>query len=343
MMTQNSEKSKAPVSFLSGVVAPHEDGQRLDRWCKKNWPDVPHGLLQKASRKGDLRLDGARAKPETRIAAGQTITLRGASGQGQKPAGTKPRQLDPRTQEQMRRMILHTTPKLFVLDKPAGLAVQGGSGQSRHLDGMLGALQGDAPERPKLVHRLDRDTSGVLLVARDTPTATALTRAFKEKTVQKVYWALVLRVPAKSRGKITLPMAKGSFGDEKEKMMVTEDGLPAETHYRVIAECEYLGMAHAWVELLPITGRTHQLRVHMEAIGHPILGDVKYGGGGTLRPGLPQQLHLHARRIVMEKGAAGNLPALDVKASLPTHFRESMTAMGLKHDDDGVSLLEIGL
>lgn len=344
----NEPKTPASTSVpsLSGVILPHEDGQRLDRWCKKHWPDVPHGLLQKSARKGALRLDGTRAKPDTRVVAGQAVTLRGTSGGANKPATISTERPGGKTEEQMRRMVILVEPQLYVLNKPAGIAVQGGSGQSHHIDGMLDALQGNAPERPKLVHRLDRDTSGVLLIARDGHSATALTKAFAKKDVQKVYWAIVLGTPKKSRGKITLTMAKGAVGDDKEKMMImseAEGGMVAETHYRVIGTRDYLGMPHSWVELMPVTGRTHQLRVHMQAIGHPILGDVKYGGPGVIRPGLAPQMHLHARRLIMGYGVATNIDGIDVKAPLSEHFRDSLKKMGFPKDDDGVSLVEVGL
>ena len=332
-----------------GYVEQAEDGMRLDRWAKRHWPDVPHGLLQKSARKGLLRLDGKRAGPESRIEKGQEVSLRGAVVQKEPAEREKtPYKLDAKAEKLMQDMILHQRPQLFVLNKPPGLAVQGGSGQKAHVDGMLEALQGHAPERPKLVHRLDRDTSGVLLIARDTPTAATLTKAFKEHTIQKVYWALVLGWPKKSRGKIELPLAKGTESGEKEKMLVDEEnGLPAETHYRVVARTEYLDMPYAWVELLPISGRTHQLRVHLQAIGHPIVGDVKYGGKGVVRPGLASQLHLHARRLVMiedeDLPLKSRLGDLDVFAPLPQHFKEALEAFGFPKDDDGVSLLEVGL
>ncbi len=322
-------------------VSDADDGARLDRFCKRIWPDVPHGLLQKSSRKGLLRVDGKRAKPETRVESGQMVQLRGANVQS-----TAERQKLAMTPEQitaLRHRILLEREQLLVLNKPAGLAVQGGSGTERHLDGMLDALQGPYAERPKLVHRLDRDTSGVLLLARDAKNAAILTKAFAAREVQKVYWALVLGAPKQPRAEIDRPLIKGREGNERERMVVDhENGLPAQTHYRVIERVEGPnGETLSWLELMPITGRTHQLRAHLLSIGHPIVGDGKYGGPRAHVEGLSPLMHLHARRLIMDN--VPGLAAIDVKAPLPDHMRESWEALGFPKDDLGVSLIEVGL
>lgn len=338
-MTEDSGKTFPNDRALRVTEA--DDGARLDRVCKRHWPDVPQGLLQKSSRKGMLRLDGKRAKPETRVEAGQTIQLRGAIQQS-----VEERQKLAMTPEQvtaLRHRILLEREQLIILNKPSGLAVQGGSGTERHLDGMLEALQGPYPERPKLVHRLDRDTSGVLVLARDTKSAAVLTKAFAGREVQKVYWALVLGSPKLARAEIDKPLIKGREGNERERMIVDfDEGQPAQTQYRVVERVlGPNGESLSWLELMPITGRTHQLRAHLLAIGHPIVGDKKYGGPRVHVDGLPATMHLHARRLLLD-GVPGLAP-IDVKAPLPDHMKESWEILGLPKDDLGVSLIEVGL
>ncbi len=320
-------------------VGMNDDGARLDRFCKRHWPDVPHGLVQKSARKGLLRVDGRKVQPDARVSAGQIVTLRGATEQTR--VARAPLRMTPQEVLKLQHRILHDREAFLVIDKPAGLAVQGGSGTEKHLDGMLDALQGPYAERPKLVHRLDRDTSGVLLLARNAKSAATLSKAFAGRDVHKVYWALVLGWPTKPRGVIDIALSKGREGNAMERMLADEDGLPAETHYRVIERVMGPGeQKMAWLELMPVTGRTHQLRAHLLAINHPIFGDGKYGG---IRPGvtgLTQQLHLHARRLVAE---FPGMAKLDVKAPLPPHMQESWEILGWPKDDLGVSLLEVGV
>jgi len=212
-----------------------------------------------------------------------------------------------------------------VLNKPTGLATQGGTKTTQHVDGLLDGLQYDNEGRPKLVHRLDKDTSGALLVARTSRAAAFFAKAFSGRTARKVYWALVVDVPSIEDGMIELPIAKQP-GTGGEKMHVDEaEGAPARTRYRVI---ERAGNRAAWVELQPFTGRTHQLRVHMAAIGHPIVGDGKYGGAAAfLTGGISRKMHLHARRIKVDHPDGGSI---DVTAELPTHFAESLKQLGFE-------------
>lgn len=220
-------------------------------------------------------------------------------------------------------MVIHQDPAAFVLNKPPGLATQGGTKTTAHVDGLLDALQFDAEGRPKLVHRLDKDTSGALLVARTSRAAAFFSKAFSGRSAKKVYWALVVGVPSIDDGTINLPIAKQP-GTGGEKMHVDEEnGQPARSRYRVI---ERAGNRACWVELQPFTGRTHQLRVHMAAIGHPIVGDGKYGGPAAfLTGGISRKMHLHARRIRVDHPDGG---AIDVTAELPTHFAESLAGLG---------------
>jgi 23S rRNA pseudouridine955/2504/2580 synthase len=302
-----------------------DDGIRLDRWFRRHLPDTSFNTVSRWARTGQLRLDGARVGPGDRIAAGQQIRVPPA----EKPAPETARQapvrapLDPAQVEFAQAMVIHRDAQAIVLNKPPGLATQGGTKTKDHVDGLLDALAFDLDARPKLVHRLDKDTSGALLLARTARAAAYFSKHFSGRSARKTYWALVVGVPDIADGLIDLPLAKqpGSGG---EKMHVDEEnGQPARSRYRVI---ERAGNRAAWVELQPHTGRTHQLRVHMAAIGHPIVGDGKYGGQEAfLTGGVSRKMHLHARRIRIDHADGGKL---DVTADLPPHIAESMAMLG---------------
>jgi len=306
------------------IVAPDDDDIRLDRWFKRHLPDTSFTTVAKWARTGQLRVDGARAAPGDRIAAGQT--LRFPPPEPVPVAGKPKRERPPLTDDEIafaRELVIHQDAQAFVLNKPPGLATQGGTKTLQHVDGLLDALQFDNEGRPKLVHRLDKDTSGALLVARTSRAAAFFAKAFSGRTAKKVYWALVVGVPSIEDGMIELPIAKQP-GTGGEKMHVDEaEGQPARSRYRVI---ERAGNRAAWVELQPFTGRTHQLRVHMAAIGHPIVGDGKYGGPEAfLTGGISRKMHLHSRRIAVDHPDGGKI---DVEAELPTHFAESLSGLG---------------
>ncbi|CAM3172159.1 Pseudouridine synthase [Sphingomonas antarctica] len=306
------------------TVAADDDGIRLDRWFKRHLPEASFNLVSRWARTGQLRVDGARAGPGDRIAAGQVLRVPPIEPEVKERA--KPERLKlaltPDEMDFMRHMVIHKDASAIVLNKPPGLATQGGSGTIEHVDGLLDAFD-EGAGRPKLVHRLDKDTSGVLLVARSAKAAAFFAKGFSSRTARKVYWAIVMGVPEVHDGLIDLPIAKqpGSGG---EKMHVDEkEGAAARTRYRVI---ERAGNRAAWVELQPMTGRTHQLRVHMAAIGHPIVGDGKYGGRDAFLTGtVSRKMHLHARRLRIDHPDG---PPLDVTAKLPTHFAESMDDLG---------------
>lgn len=283
-----------------------EEGIRLDRWFKRHMPQVTHGLLEKSLRKGVVRLDGKKADSATRITQGQKLTIpdewKNLPEDENPRAAKKPVEVSDRTIKDLEQMILFEDKHMLVLNKPAGLAVQGGTGQKESVDEIMKAraikLKQDPP---RLVHRLDRDTSGVLVMGKTANAAAELAQAFARKQAEKYYWALVLRVPNIESGKIDMPLVKRAIGKDSryEKVQSDEDdGKAAVTHYQVM---DRAGQKLAWVELIPITGRTHQLRVHMAGIGHPILGDGKYGGSEAFFEGdsIPKKLHLHARRLVV--------------------------------------------
>jgi 23S rRNA pseudouridine955/2504/2580 synthase len=260
-----------------------DDGIRLDRWFKRHLPETSFTTVAKWARTGQLRVDGSRATPGDRIKAGQTLRVPPPEPVIEDtPDAPRPRRERPPLSEDQiayaREMVIHKDLQALVLNKPPGLATQGGTKTSEHVDGLLDALQYDAEGRPKLVHRLDKDTSGALLVARTSRAAAFFAKAFSGRTARKVYWALVVGVPSIDDGMVDLPIGKQP-GTGGEKMHVDEEnGQAARSRYRVI---ERAGNRCAWVELQPFTGRTHQLRVHMAAIGHPIVGDGKYGGAAA--------------------------------------------------------------
>jgi 23S rRNA pseudouridine955/2504/2580 synthase len=307
------------------TVGPDDDDIRLDRWFKRHLPDISFAQVSRWARTGQLRVDGKRATPGDRIAAGQAIRVPPAEPPA--PAAAKPkRERPPLSDDQIafaQELLIHRDPQALVINKPPGLATQGGTKTHEHVDGLLDALQFEGDSRPKLVHRLDKDTSGALLLARTSRAAAFFGKSFSSRTARKVYWALIVGVPSIEDGFVDLPLAKQP-GTGGEKMHVDEkEGSPARTRYRVI---ERAGNRAAWVELQPFTGRTHQLRVHMAAIGHPIVGDGKYGGQDAfLTGGISRKMHLHARRIRIDHPDGGQI---DVTAELPAHFAESLDTLG---------------
>jgi 23S rRNA pseudouridine955/2504/2580 synthase len=312
-----------PRSF---TVTEDDDGIRLDRWFKRHSPDVSFNMVSRWARTGALRVNGKRATPGDRIEAGQTIQFPPADASPAR-TGRPERQRDPLTAEEeelVREMVIYEDPTAFVLNKPPGLATQGGTKTHQHLDRLLDGLEDDAGNRPKLVHRLDKDTSGALLVAKTARSAGHFAKSFSSRTARKVYWALIVGVPSLDEGLIDAPLAKQP-GTGGEKMHIDEEnGSPARTRWRVI---DRAGNRAAWVELQPLTGRTHQLRAHMAAIGHPIVGDAKYGGSEAfLTGGISRKMHLHARRIRID-GLNG---VIDVTADLPPHIAETLGTLGFE-------------
>ncbi|WP_228275101.1 RluA family pseudouridine synthase [Stakelama tenebrarum] len=305
------------------TVSVDDDGIRLDRWFKRHMPEASFNIVSRWARTGQLRVDGARAAPGDRIEAGQVIRVPPA--EPEKPAKKKSSRppLTPEQTEFVQSLVLHRDAQAIVINKPPGLATQGGTKTHEHVDALLDGLTFDLESRPKLVHRLDKDTSGALLLARTARAAAYFSKHFSGRSARKVYWALVIGVPDIDDGIIDLPLAKQP-GTGGEKMHVDEaEGQPARSRYRVI---ERAGNRAAWVELQPFTGRTHQLRVHMAAIGHPIIGDGKYGGQDAfLTGGVSRKMHLHARRIRIDHPDGGKI---DVTAPLPQHFAETLDTLG---------------
>lgn len=336
------------------TVTEDEAGLRVDRWFRRRYPTLALSHLAKICRKGEVRVDGKRVETSTRLEEGQKVRVPPLANEAAAaPAVWRARPEDARA---LRQMTLFEDKDVLVLNKPYGLAVQGGSGTTHHIDGMLESLaRGDA--RPVLVHRLDRDTSGVLLIAKSRRMAADLGEIFRSRQAKKIYWALVEGVPKPAQGRISLYLAKGAgMGDDRaagrrkpagsptdarEKMRVARhgeaDAQHSLTYYAIV---DKVAPRCAWLSMKPLTGRTHQLRAHAEAIGHPIFGDPKYGHRPedevrrrdplrAIPDGLERKLHLLARRLVLPHPKGG---LIDVAAPLPEHMRRSWEMFGFDID-----------
>ena len=318
---------------MSGVetrpVLAGDSDIRLDRWFKRHFPALKHGRLEKMLRTGQIRVDGGRVKASTRLEEGQMIRIPPMPGDDQAARPAERSEISADDSAWIKSLVLHSDRELIALNKPPGIAVQGGRKVARHIDGLLGALEENDEGRPKLVHRLDRDTSGVLLIARRADVAAVLGEIFHSRRAQKTYWALVAGVPRPREGMINAPLAKKAGHLGREKMVVDlEAGKSATTDYEVI---ENAARRAAWLALHPHTGRTHQLRVHCAAIGTPILGDGKYGGAESRLDGVPgsDKLHLHARAITFPHPSGGELT---ITAPLPAVMKKTWDFLGFDLD-----------
>ncbi|ARJ68912.1 RluA family pseudouridine synthase [Paracoccus contaminans] len=338
---------------MSGVqiirVGAEEGEQRLDRWLRRRFPQLNQIAVEKMCRKGELRVDGARVKPAARIIAGQDIRIPPLPDSAPVPAAPRPalRETDA---QMIQSAVLWKDDHVIALNKPPGLPSQGGSGQGeRHVDGLSAALMFGYKERPKLVHRLDKDTSGVLLLARTDRVARRLSESFRARTTRKIYWAAVAGVPSPRMGTVRFGLVKApghGRGGEGERMMAihpakvdqTEGARRATTDYAVL---DSLGTRVSWAALVPITGRTHQLRAHMAELGHPIIGDGKYGGSGQENLGdgwgaqlggeISRKLHLHARSISFDHPVTGK--RITLTAPLPDHMARTWQTLGWHEND----------
>lgn len=307
-------------------VDPGEDGVRLDRWFKRRWPHLNHIHLQKLTRSGQIRVDGARARPDTRLAAGAQVRVPPLPDA---PPVRAKGELNPRDAAFIKSLVIYEDEDVLALNKPSGLAVQGGTKTSRHVDGLLSAW-GEGLNRPRLVHRLDRDTSGVLVLGKSPQAAAQLAGAFAKRRAQKIYWAIVTGFPKPGDGTIDRSLAKQGMGDRELMMPADLNDPRAET-----AETEYVTLARAgpraaWMALWPHTGRTHQLRAHMLFLGHPIVGDPKYNtdASRTLSEGL--KLQLHARRLVLPHPTRGTL---SLEAPISKELRAGFERFGFDEQE----------
>lgn len=306
---------------MSGVeikkVKPEDDGMRLNRWFLKYYPDLPLGRFQKLLRTKQIKVDGRRGEASLKLTAGQEIRIPPLNEEMLERRRDAVLQKD---RDFIRSLVIYKDDNIIALNKPSGLAVQGGTNTGRHIDGMLEALCFDKPEKPRLVHRIDKDTGGILLLARDRKQADLLTKAFREHTLQKTYLALTAPAPAADNGEINAPLEKTG-----EKVRITPEGKPSHTRYRVL---DRVGDKFALIAAEPLTGRTHQIRAHLEYIGAPIVGDNKYFKGEKREKFslLTDKLHLHAYKIDLSSLYNKKLV---ITAPLPEYFRNDMNNVGI--------------
>ena len=321
---------------MSGVqqrqVESDEDGMRLDRWFAHHFPQLGFGRLQKLIRNGEVKVDKAKVTTSTRLSPGQVVRIPPIDD----PDTVKPVKVNDEDARLIAEMILYEDDDIYVLNKPHGLAVQGGTGTKRHLDGMLKSLPNKKGEPPRLVHRLDRDTSGCLIVAKTKAAASHFGAVFRSRSARKIYWAIVAGNPHPPQGEISCFLARQST-DDGEQMIVVKNGTPGAQHsMSYYSTTDTASRRFAWVTLKPVTGRTHQLRVHMAQLGTPIIGDPRYFNIENWQgaPGLSYGLHLHARRIAIP---LRNGQRLDISAPLPPHMRHSFETLGFDPDRYDVS------
>ena len=343
---------------MSGVqmieVAEGDQDQRLDRWLRRQFPHVSQGRIEKMCRKGDLRVDGGRVKSSTRVEVGQIVRVPPIPHPDQIVAQPKT-SISDADMKMIQSCVIYRDDHLIAINKPPGLASQGGSKINRHVDMLSEGLKFGMEERPKLIHRLDRDTSGVLVLARTRLAAAELTKAMRHHGTRKIYWAIVAGVPHPKMGTIKYGLKKAFGGGhgEGEKMICihprdvdkTEGAKRATSDYAVLNP---LAQRAAWMALVPITGRTHQLRAHMAEMGHPIIGDGKYGGSGQENEGdgwgsqlggdISKKLHLHARSLTIEHPFTKNM--LHLTAPLPEHMQQTWDTFGWTPEDVAVDPFE---
>ncbi|RMD48327.1 MAG: RluA family pseudouridine synthase [Alphaproteobacteria bacterium] len=339
------------VSYIE--IGPEDAGRRLDRFLRERFPGLGQGRIERMCRRGELRLDGARVRASTRLEAGARLRIPPLPPEAREPARARPaaptagRGLTEADAEMIRSCVLWQDRHIIAINKPPGLPSQGGSGQGgRHVDALVAALAEPGQDKPRLVHRLDKDTSGVMLLARTGSAARRLSEALRSRAVRKIYWALVVGVPRPRMGTVRWgllrPEGRGP-GHERvqlvhpERVASTPGARRATSDYAVI---DAAGRRAAWVALVPVTGRTHQLRAHMAAIGHPIVGDTRYGGVDLTGEGhareailggeISRKLHLHARSITFPHPGTGRMVTL--KAPLPDHMARSFALLGFDPD-----------
>jgi 23S rRNA pseudouridine955/2504/2580 synthase len=317
--------SKSGQGVQTATVTRDEGGMRLDRFFEARYPGLSYSHIQRIIRKGEVRVNGKRAQPKDRLEPGQAVRIPPLKIEPPKPRDDA--SADQKDRAFLKSITLHEDDDVLVLNKPMGLAVQGGSGTYRHVDGMLASMRSRDGQRPRLVHRLDKDTSGCLLVAKSRFAASALSKTFRSRSARKIYWALVAGVPRPKQGRVSAFLAKEEREDESLMRIARhgEEGAShAVTYYAVV---ETAAQKLAWLSLKPVTGRTHQLRAHMQHIGHPIVGDEKYFRieNWELPGGMQNRLHLLARRIAVPHPRGG---VIDVTAPLPPHMQQTWNLLG---------------
>jgi 23S rRNA pseudouridine955/2504/2580 synthase len=329
--TKAQARAEAQETLATGVqtlvVEQDEADMRVDRFLVARFPQLAFTHIQRIVRKGELRIDGRRAKPNERLEPGQKVRLPPLKLDQPRPVARSAAK-DQDDRDFLKSITLYEDKDVLIINKPMGLAVQGGSGTKRHVDGLLESMRDAEGQKPRLVHRLDKDTAGCLVIAKTRFAASTMAKSFRSRTTRKIYWALVAGVPRVKQGRISTYLAKeGDEGDARMRVAHhgDEGASHALTYYAVI---DTAGQKLAWVSLKPVTGRTHQLRAHTAHIGHPIVGDPKYFDieNWELPGGIQNKLHLLARRIVIAHPRTGK--PIDVTAPLPPHIQQSFNLLG---------------
>lgn len=313
------------------TVEEKDDGARVDRWFARYYPDLKNGQLQRLLRGKNIKVNGAKATADQRLKTGDVLRVPPLDVSEK---SNLPRHLTKSDIDFMQSLVIYKDEDVIALNKPSGIAVQGGSGQTRHIDGMLDALRFEKDEKPRLVHRLDKDTSGILLLGRNAKAAGKLAESFASRDAQKIYWALVYGKPKLTTGKVNAPLSKMSGEGGGELMRVdTENGQKAQTLYRVV---DSLAKKASWLEMMPLSGRTHQLRVHAMVLNTPIVGDPKYFDKTREKMGLKDEnkLHLHARAIKIPHPTKG---MLEIYAKIPQHIKNSFDFLSFDEKQAGHS------
>ncbi|MGO4573698.1 RluA family pseudouridine synthase [Microvirga sp. 2TAF3] len=330
--TRAQAKAAAQETLATGVqtlvVEPDEADMRIDRFLVARFPQLAFTHIQRIVRKGELRVDGKRAKPNERLVAGQKVRVPPLKLDQPRPVARSSAK-DQDDRDFLKSITLYEDKDVLVINKPMGLAVQGGSGTTRHVDGLLEALRDDEGQKPRLVHRLDKDTAGCLVIAKTRFAASTLAKSFRSRTTRKIYWALVAGVPRVRQGRISTYLAKEEGGEGDSRMKVARHGDEGASHaLTYYATVDTAAHKLAWLSLKPVTGRTHQLRAHAAHIGHPIVGDPKYFDieNWELPGGIQNKLHLLARRIVIAHPRTGK--PIDITAPLPPHMQQSFNLLG---------------
>ena len=324
------DKKSLGINMNKTLVSELDAGLRLDKWIRNNFSNVTQSFIEKQLRTGKIKLNGEKAKASSRVDKGDEITVIDSSISNKKEqvSAVQPRVLDRKLAFQIKDSILYIDDNIIVINKPTGLSVQGGTGLTQHIDGLLDELTFDHVERPRLVHRLDKDTSGVMVLGRSRQFSSRLSQLFRDHKIRKAYWAVVKSGPRKNRGTIDLNIKKGIVTN-KEKMVPSVDGQKSVTRYRVI---QRFGKDVSWLALEPLTGRKHQLRVHCSSLDCPILGDWKYGGKEAFIAGAHsymKKLHLHARAI---KIPLEDQKFIEVEAPLPEHMEKTWQFFGFNKE-----------
>lgn len=338
VVTKQQSKREPSEILLAGVqmlnVETDEDGMRLDRFLTARFPKIAFTHIQRIVRKGELRVDGKRAKPNDRLSKGQQIRVPPLKFDVERPV-VRNSVRDQNDRDFIKSLTLYEDADVLIINKPMGLAVQGGSGTKRHVDGLLEVFRDKYDQRPRLVHRLDKDTAGCLVIAKTRFAATVLAKSFRSRSARKIYWALVAGVPKIHQGRISTYLAKEDVGQEGDaRMRVVHHGNDGASHaLTYYAVVEQAAQKLCWLSLKPVTGRTHQLRAHAAHIGHPIIGDPKYFNieNWELPGGIQNKLHLLARRIVIPHPRTGK--AIDISAPLPPHMQQSFNLLGFDIKD----------